>query len=78
MVVMDDIKAAIRDIPDFPKRGIVFKDITPILQDATLFKRVVDTLTERYHSQKIDKVAAMESRGFIFAAPLAAAIGSGC
>jgi adenine phosphoribosyltransferase len=77
MITMDAVKAAIRDIPDFPKQGILFKDITPILQDATLFRSVVDALTERYRGATVDKVLAMESRGFIFAAPLAAAIGAG-
>ena len=74
---VERIRAAIRDIPDFPKPGIVFKDITPILNDASLFAEVVGTFAERYRPMRIDKVAAMESRGFIFGAPLAAAIGAG-
>jgi adenine phosphoribosyltransferase len=71
------IKAAIRDIPDFPKPGILFKDITPILNDPALFSEVIAELTQRYGPMKIDKIAAMESRGFIFGAPLAEKIGAG-
>jgi len=74
---MDAVRSAIRDVPDFPKPGVVFKDITPILQDRVLFKRVIDALALRYAPMRIDKVLGMESRGFIFAAPLAAAIGAG-
>ena len=74
---MDEIRAAIRDIPDFPKPGIIFKDITPILQDAALFKRVNDVLIDRYRGAGITQVLAMESRGFIFAGPLSNAIGAG-
>ena len=74
---MQTIREAIRDIPNFPKPGIVFKDITPVLQDPALFRSVIDTFAKRYRSMGIDKVLAMESRGFIFGAPLAVAIGSG-
>jgi adenine phosphoribosyltransferase len=71
------IRAAIRDIPDFPKPGILFKDITPILGDPSLFAHVIDGLASRYESKNIDKIAAMESRGFIFGAPLAERLGAG-
>jgi adenine phosphoribosyltransferase len=71
------LRAAIREIPDFPKKGILFKDITPILSDPSLFGEVVSGLTERYRSMRIDKIAAMESRGFIFGAPLAQNIQAG-
>jgi adenine phosphoribosyltransferase len=74
---VDRIRAAIRDIPDFPKPGILFKDITPVLGDASLFADVIGVLGDRYRDARIDKIAAMESRGFIFGAPLAAAIGAG-
>ncbi len=74
---VDRIRAAIRDVPDFPKPGIVFKDITPILGDPSLFGEVVREFADRYRPMKIEKVAAMESRGFIFGSPLAAAIGAG-
>lgn len=76
-LVATRIKAAIRDIPDFPKPGIIFKDITPILADPALFAEVVAGLAERYQPMRIDKIAAMESRGFIFGAPLAEKIGAG-
>lgn len=74
---MDDVKAAIRTVPDFPKPGILFYDITTVLQDPKYFNKIVDTLEERYASMNISKILAMESRGFIFAAPLARAIGAG-
>lgn len=71
------VRAAIRDVPDFPRPGIIFKDITPILSDPAVFSEVINGLTARYQSMRIDKIAAMESRGFIFGAPLAANIGAG-
>jgi adenine phosphoribosyltransferase len=71
------VRDAIRDVPDFPKPGILFKDITPILSDARIFAEVIAGLTERYRTMRIDKIAAMESRGFIFGAPLAEHIGAG-
>ena len=74
---VDRIRAAIRDVPDFPKPGILFKDITPILADPGLFGEVVRVFVERYRPLRIQKVAAMESRGFIFGAPLAAELGAG-
>ncbi len=74
---MDHLKHLIREIPDFPKEGILFRDITPILQDPAAFNEVIDTLSERYRGMKIDKILAVESRGFIFATPLACAIGAG-
>jgi len=74
---MDAIKAAIRIISDFPKPGIQFRDITPVLQDPRLFAAVIDALAERYRPMDISKIVAMESRGFVFAAPLAFAIGAG-
>ena len=71
-----DVVNAIRDIPDFPKPGILFKDITPVLADGILMKRILDHLVERYADQKIDGVVGMESRGFIFGTPLAIALGA--
>ena len=73
---MMDFKAHIRDIPDFPKPGILFRDITPLLADATAFRAVVDTIAERYRGG-VDMVLGIESRGFIIGAPVAYAIGSG-
>ena len=72
-----DLKAAIRDVPDFPKPGILFKDITTVLTDGPLFARVTQALHERYREQPIDAIVAIESRGFIFGAPLANALGVG-
>lgn len=71
------IRQAIRDIPNFPKPGIVFKDITPLLGDGRLFGRTVDILADRYRSQKVDTVLGIESRGFIIGAALAYKLGAG-
>lgn len=65
------LRATIRDVPDFPKPGILFKDITPVLTDAELFRDVVHYLARHFANNDIDVVAGIESRGFIFAAPLA-------
>ena len=74
---MDDVKNAIRTVPDYPKPGILFYDITTILQDPKHLRTVVDRLVERYAPMDISKILAMESRGFIYAAPLAKEIGAG-
>ena len=66
-----DLTQYIRDIPDFPKPGILFKDITPLLADPDAFRAAIDALAERYRRQPVDAVAAVEARGFLFAAPLA-------
>lgn len=73
----DTLKKAIRDIPDFPKQGIIFKDITPVLSDPTLFKMAVDLFAERQKAAKIDKIAVIESRGFLFGAAVAYKLGLG-
>jgi adenine phosphoribosyltransferase len=67
----------IRDVPDYPKPGIVFKDITPLLADHTVFAAVVDAVVARYGRGTIDKVVGIEARGFILAAPVAYHIGAG-
>lgn len=67
----------VRDIPDFPKPGIVFKDITPLLSHSEAFQQAINRMADHYRSQRIDAVAAAEARGFIFAAPLALALGVG-
>jgi len=72
---IERIKESIRNVPDFPKPGIQFKDITPILQDPELFGNVIDIFYDRYKSEKIDVIVGIESRGFIFAAPLALKLG---
>ncbi len=74
---MDAVRAKIRDVPDFPQKGVVFKDITPVLGDAALFRQVIDAFVTRWKRERIDKVVAIESRGFIFGAPLAYALGAG-
>jgi adenine phosphoribosyltransferase len=74
---MDEVRARIRDVPDFPRKGIVFKDITPVLADAMLFRRVVEALAARWKGERVGKVLGIESRGFLFAAPLAYALGTG-
>lgn len=66
-----DLASYIRDIPDFPKPGILFKDITPLLAEPTAFDRSIQLLSEHYRGRQIDAVAAAEARGFLFAAPLA-------
>jgi adenine phosphoribosyltransferase len=71
------IRRAIRDIPNFPKPGIVFKDITPLLADGKLFAQTIDVLAERYRGQNIDTVLGIESRGFIVGAALAYKLGAG-
>lgn len=65
------IKAAIRDIPDFPQTGILFKDITPVLQDGAMFAQVVDFIASKYKHTTPTKIVAIESRGFIFGTALA-------
>ncbi len=72
-----DLDAAIRDVPDFPKPGILFKDITPVLGDAELFKASLELLAETAGGAKIDKVVGIDARGFIFAAGVAQILGAG-
>lgn len=74
-MIEEKIKSAIRDVPDFPKEGIIFKDITPIMLDPILSLEIVDHLVELYKDQSIDKIAGIESRGFLFGYPLAMRLG---
>jgi adenine phosphoribosyltransferase len=67
----EDLRALIREIPDFPKPGILFYDITTLLKDAAAFRRAIELMTEPYSDTHIDVVVGMESRGFIFSAPMA-------
>ena len=69
------IKSLVRDIPDYPQRGVVFKDITPLLADGEAFRAVIDVLAGTYGP--VDKVAGIEARGFILAAPVAVQLGAG-
>jgi adenine phosphoribosyltransferase len=75
--VVDQLKSKIRDIQDFPKKGILFKDLTPMLSDPDSFRRSVDLLAERYDGQNIDLVVGVEARGFIIGAALAYRLGAG-
>jgi adenine phosphoribosyltransferase len=72
-----DLTTYIRDIPDFPKPGIVFKDITPLLASPTAFAECIRRMADHFRDQKIDAVVAAEARGFIFAAPLALELNAG-
>jgi adenine phosphoribosyltransferase len=71
MVALEELKRKIRDIPDFPKPGIMFRDITPLLSDGKAFRQAIDYLGERYVDRKIDVVVGVEARGFIMGAALA-------
>jgi adenine phosphoribosyltransferase len=73
----DDLRAKIREVPDFPKPGILFYDITTLLKDPEAFREVVDRMADQVAGKQIDIVVGMESRGFIFSAPLAYKIGAG-
>lgn len=72
-----ELASLIRDVPDFPKPGIVFKDITTLLKVPAALKQVIDELTDIFRDERIELVVGMESRGFIFAAPLAYNLGAG-
>jgi adenine phosphoribosyltransferase len=73
----EDLRAKIREIPDFPKPGILFYDITTLLKDPDAFKDAIDLMLEPYRHERIDVVVGMESRGFIFSAPMAYELHSG-
>ena len=72
-----DLKRFVRDVPDFPKPGILFKDITPLLRDASALRASVEQLAARLKGQQIDAIVGIESRGFLFAATLALQLGLG-
>jgi adenine phosphoribosyltransferase len=74
---MVDLKNKIRNVPDFPKPGIGFKDITTLIKDGEAFKQAIDAIAEHYHPDDIDVIVGIESRGFIFAAALAYKWGKG-
>jgi adenine phosphoribosyltransferase len=74
---LDRAKQLIRDIPDFPQQGIVFKDITPLLADENAFSSVIDLIVVHYGRGNIDKVVGIEARGFILASPVAYHFGAG-
>ena len=68
---MEELQRIIRDVPDFPKKGILFKDITTLLQDAQSYQRTIDLIAHRYINKRIDKVVGVEARGFIIGSALA-------
>jgi len=74
---MDRLRAAIRNVPDFPKKGILFRDITTLLKEGVLFREAVDLFVDRYVTQRIDAVIGIESRGFLFGSALAYRLGCG-
>ncbi|MDP2913747.1 MAG: adenine phosphoribosyltransferase [Candidatus Omnitrophota bacterium] len=74
---MLDLKKYIRDIPDFPKKGIIFKDITTLLKDRKAFKEAIGEVTKKFKNKKIDFVLSVEARGFIFGAAVAYKLGAG-
>lgn len=71
------IKSKIREIPNWPKQGVSFKDITPLLEDSSVFKKVIDELAFSYLNKKIDKIVGIDARGFLIAAPLAYKLNTG-
>jgi adenine phosphoribosyltransferase len=74
---IDKLRRGVRDVPDFPKKGIVFKDITPILKDGPLFRASVDLFLEQCRERKIDKVVGIDARGFLFGSAVAYELGIG-
>ena len=70
-----DLKQFVRDIPDFPQPGVLFRDITPLLQDPAAFRSVIDRFTDEYRDAGLNAIVAIESRGFLFGAPLAQNLG---
>ena len=70
MVDGENLRKYIRNVSDFPKKGIIFRDITTLLQDKEAFRSAIDILYDRYRSQRIDKIVSVESRGFIFGSAL--------
>jgi adenine phosphoribosyltransferase len=75
-VNVEDLPAFIRDIPDFPQPGVVFKDITPLLSDVDAFRTTIDTLADHFAGRQVDRVLGIEARGFIVAAPVAYRFGA--
>ena len=74
---MKDLAAMVRNVPDFPKPGILFKDITPLLQDAEAFRQAIDRMADAWAGKKIDVVLGIEARGFLFASALAYKLNAG-
>ena len=75
--IADDLRRAVRDVPDFPKPGIIFKDITPLLADGALFREACERIAAPFRDAGVTLVAAIESRGFLLGGPVAQALGAG-
>src|SRR5262245_10310301 len=75
--IVEKLRAAVRDVSDFPKKGIVFKDITPILNDPVLLRASIDLFLERCRGRNIDKIVGIDARGFLFGSAVAYELGLG-
>ena len=75
--IVEQLRAAVRNVPDFPKKGIVFKDITPVLNDPVLFRASIDLFLERCRGRKVDKIVGIDARGFLFGSTVAYELGVG-
>lgn len=75
--IVEALRSTIRDVNNFPKPGIVFKDVTPVLLDAELFAKAITLMAEPYRNARINRVISIESRGFLFGAPIALELGAG-
>jgi adenine phosphoribosyltransferase len=76
-VTVERLRAAVRDVPDFPKKGIMFKDITPVLSDPDLFRASIDLFLERCRGREVDKIIGIDARGFVFGSAVAYELGVG-
>jgi len=76
-VTVERLRAAVRDVPDFPKKGIMFKDITPLLGDPSLFRASIDLFLERCRGRQVDKIVGIDARGFVFGSAVAYELGVG-
>ena len=74
---VERLRAAVRDVPDFPKKGIMFKDITPVLSDPSLFRASIDLFLERCRGREVDKIVGIDARGFVFGSAVAYELGVG-
>ena len=75
--MIEKLRAAVREVPDFPKKGIVFKDITPVLNDPVLFRASIDLFIERCRGKNVDKIVGIDARGFLFGSAVAYKLGLG-
>src|SRR4029453_16073529 len=73
--IIETLRTAVRDVPDFPKKGIVFKDITPVLNDPVLFRASFDLFIERCRGKNVDKIVGIDARGFLFGSTVAYELG---